>query len=207
MAITTYSELQSAIGRWLHRSDLASAIPDFITLAETRFNRDLRINAMETQTSVSIAAGAISFPIPSDLIDLKLLTVNINSVEYPLRYRNLIDVIPDGGGKGTPQFYAGQGNTYRISPVADAAYTLNVYYCARIPALTDAAPSNWILTNAPDVYLYGSLIEASPYLIDDARTALWKSAYDIAVQMLQTKNDEKDYPDAAIQIRADMQTW
>lgn len=207
MSITTYSELQAAIGRWLHRSDLASAIPDFITLAEVRFNRDLRLNAMETQTTVTLSAGAASFSIPSDLIDLKLLTVTANSTEHPLRYRNLLDVLNGGSDTGIPQFYAGQGNTYRVTPVADAAYTLNVYYCARIPALTDAAPTNWMLTNAPDVYLYGALLEASPYLIDDERLTLWKSAYDLAVQTLQTKNDEKDYPDVAMQIRGDVRTW
>lgn len=40
MAITTYAELQTAVGNWLHRSDVSTIIPDLIALGEAHLNAD-----------------------------------------------------------------------------------------------------------------------------------------------------------------------
>ena len=69
MAISTYSELQEAVASWLNRSDLTTTIPDFITLAESRLNRTLRLRVMETTTTLSLTASSRTVALPSAFIE------------------------------------------------------------------------------------------------------------------------------------------
>jgi len=56
-----------------------------------------------------------------------------------------------------------------------------------VPELTTSATTNWLLTKAPDLYLYGSLVHASPFLMDDQRIPTFASMYSTRFEAL---NDE-----------------
>ncbi len=207
MALATYTDLKAAVGDWLHRGDLAARAADFIALAEVRFNRALRLNAMEVIYTSNTGSNAASVAIPSDLIEVKRFSVTANGREHPLEYATGIDLARASGETGVPRLYTGQGNSYLLAPQTDGDYAYTIYYFARFAALSDANPTNWLLLNAPDVYLYGALLEASAYLIDDDRLPLWKQAFDNAVQALQAQDDRKDHPSAGMRVRSDGVTW
>ena len=69
MSIANYSDLKTAVANWLNRSDLTSYVSDIVMLGEAKIYRELRIRAMETALSDTIASGVIA--VPSDYIEMK----------------------------------------------------------------------------------------------------------------------------------------
>lgn len=198
MSITNYSELQGAIGRWLSRTDLATVAPDLITLAETRLNRNLRVRQMETTVAQTISSPVFAFP--ADWLELR----GEPTVDgEPLHFVTTDQMQERSGGMGRFEgdFYTIRGNELvvgsRIADTVDLEFT----YYARIPALTSAAPSNWLLAAGPDIYLYGSLLEAEPYLKNDTRIETWRSLFQVALGDLQVSSEKARFSGGSLEIR------
>jgi hypothetical protein len=90
---------------------------------------------------------------------------------------------------GIPRYYAHVGDSFEFYPTPDTSYTGGIVYTAKVPALSISNTSNWLLTEAPDVYLYGSLIQSAPYLVEDARIAVWAGLYRDAVDRLNNASN------------------
>ena len=192
MAISTYTELQTAVANWLDRDDMSARIPEFISLTEARFNRILRIRAMETEADQATVAGTRSYPLPADYRQMRtvhLTTSPITAMSYITP--EIMDRIWAGSLQGKPTTYTIKGGNIYVGPAPDVVYTIRFLYYKKIPALTALAPTNDILTDSPDVYLYGSLLEAEPFLQNDARVQLWATAFQQAISDIQ-EQDEKD---------------
>lgn len=169
MSITTYAELQTAITTWLHRNDLAAVAPDFITLAEAKFNRLLRARDMEDAISGTITNGAIA--LPADFAELKSLYAD-TSPPTSLQPKPLEWIRNQAELATTPLHYAfDQSNLVFWPSSGDVAGT----YYARIPALSNSNTTNWLLTKWPDLYLFGSLEQSAPYLKADPRLPMWQA--------------------------------
>jgi len=176
MAITTYAELQTAIGDWLNRADLDQKIPDFIRLAESTLNDVLRQADMVTQsTGVSITSGRAT--LPSDALEVVYAQVG-SAEDEPLE-----QVSPQQltmlrrtrtRDAANPRFYAIIGRQIVVTPTPSSG-TLDIDYYQRIPALTTSNTTNWLLDDAPHVYLYTSLLHATPFLMDDARYQVFQN--------------------------------
>lgn len=191
MALSTYSELQASIADWLNKTNLTSVIPDFITLAEAKFNRNIRVSQMENRDTDSTVVGQDYYSLPSDYLALRDIQINSTSVST-LDYMapEEIDIHYDSADTGIPKFYTIVGNQIQLAPKPDAVYTLEYSYYQMIPALSDSNTTNWLLTAYPDIYLYGSLLQAEPYLKNDARIPIWKTGLDFGLAELQ-KADKK----------------
>lgn len=200
MSLTTYAGIQASIANWLNRADLTSVIPDFIALAEVRFNRELRLNAQDSTATGTLNGQLID--IPTDLVDLKRITITANGEEHDLRYVTPEDFDRYQPLSGKPFVYTSFTNNYRCAPGPDGAYPYTIYYSAKFPALADAG-TNWILVNAPDVYLYGALLEAEPFLKNDARIQLWMTAFKSSISKLRELDENMRYPNANLYIRAE----
>lgn len=192
MAINSYSTLCDAVGRWLYRDDLTDVIPDFIALAESRINRDLQVRAMETSATGTLSGA--TFSLPSNLTIAQRLSIQADSQEIELRYVAPEMISKYSAGTDLPQMYTIIGGQAKVIPAPDGTYTYTFYYMADFPALSATQTTNWLILNAPDVYLYAALLEAAPYLQDDARLALWTQQYQIAVQNVQEVDDAARYP-------------
>lgn len=191
MALTTYSALQTSISSWLLRTDLdAGAAADFITLAEAQINRDIRHWRMTTTASLTIDAQYVA--LPTDWVETIRISTNASGYA-PLRLSSVADIETMRGANsdttGTPGFYAHIGSNFEFYPTPDATYTGGLVYTAKIPALSDSNTTNWLLDEAPDAYLYGALIQSAPYLVEDARIAVWGSLYAAAVKRLNDTSD------------------
>lgn len=202
MALSTYSDLQTAVANWLRRNDLAAAIPDFIALAEVRFSRELRLRSMET-TATGTASGQ-TIAEPADLLKLQRLAITVSGAERELEYMSPKSIGRYAGYTSTPQFFTTMNQQIVLGPAADASYPYTIYYIAKVPALSSSNATNAILTNAPDVYLYAALLEAAPYLKDDARVTLWANAYQNAVQNLIQQDNEQQFPDTSLVVKSDV---
>ncbi len=191
MAISTYAELQTAVGNWLNRGDLTSYIPDLIMLGERKIYRDLRIRAMETALSGTIASGVIA--VPSDYIELKSAYIN-SSPTLQLQRRNvefIYDKYPVRASEGRPKFIAREGSNFIFGPYPDSGYTVQGIYYKRLTALSVSNTTNWFTDNAPDLLLYASLVEAEAFVKNDARIPLWVAGYERVKAMIE-KEDKRE---------------
>lgn len=182
MALATYSDLQSSIADWLHRTDLTSVIPDFIRMAEENLSADISSRSMDTVVNLSLTAGVDTVALPSDMVEMRRLQVlgNFNTV---LKYVTPDQLSSDYANNytGTPQVFTVIGENIEVAPIPDAAYTLELTYKQRIPALSNTNTANWLLTSWPSCYLYGSLLAAQSYMIGDDRLPTIKALYQEAV--------------------------
>lgn len=196
--IADYATLKAAVANWLARADLTSAIPEFIQLAESRINRTLYVRERMQEASGTSANGEI--PLPDDFDRLVSLRVVSGSQMRPIH--------PVAADKNTERAgsaveYAVVGSAIRLIGTDEAEYTLTYY--ARVPALSDSASQNWLLTKEPGLYLYGSLIEASPYLKNDERALLWAQQYRAVLDDLHMGDEKARFgnaPAQAVDFRA-----
>jgi hypothetical protein len=103
---------------------------------------------------------------------------------------------------GKPLYFSVVGNQFRLLPIPDGAYTAELVYYAKLTKLSSIVATNWLLTQAPDVYLYGALLQAAPYLQDDARIPVWSSLYQAGLDQLQIADDRGSTSGGAILARA-----
>jgi hypothetical protein len=192
MALANYSDLQTTVANYLHRSDLTSMIPDFITLAEAKLNRELRLRAMEDTATGTVAA---SISLPTGYIEMRGISVGSGNSTWNLTYRPPSDINTE---TGTPVNYSIKGETLYFLPYGTAySYTIDFY--KKFDALSGGV--NWLITNAPDIYLYATLLEASPYIKDDARIGTWAQLLIDSVTRLQSA-DKRDRHGSNLIVRA-----
>jgi hypothetical protein len=172
MSITTYAELQSAIANWLARDDLTSYIPDFITLFEAAAARRLKVRLQESTTTLTPSSGVAT--VPSDYLGHRRVTWTgspIQELSYvaPPIYAGYLE-----SGSGTPTVFTIEGSNLRVAPSSDTALTFDYY--AKTAAVSSSL--NWLFTNHPDAYLFGSLAEANAFNKDVDAAGLWKARRD-----------------------------
>jgi hypothetical protein len=191
MSFATYSDLQTSIANYLARSNLTSIIPDFITLAENRLRRELRIRQMLKSVTTSTVSGDATVELPSDFLEIRDFVVMTNPIQ-PLSYSSPSSLSNDlrTSEVGVPLSYTILASEFQLAPAPDGIYTLKMLYFAAPPYLSSSNASNVFLNVAPDGLLYGALVEAEPYLMNDARINTWGSMYDRAITSL-TKSDEE----------------
>lgn len=189
MALNTYDALVSSIAGWLMRDDLAAVIPDFVALAEADMSSRLRLRSMLTETTVAAAGGAL----PVDCV--KVRSVALDGYGH-LEFAS--DASVEGysvGLRGGPaRYWTIEGNSLTIGPAQTGGGTVTLRYYRRIPALGPSNQTNDVLTASPALYLYGSLLQAAPYLLDDARVQTWGTLYTQAAELLQASDDDAEYP-------------
>jgi hypothetical protein len=202
MSYTSYSDLKTAIAGYLARSDLATQIPDFIRLAELRLRRDLRIRQMLKSVTTATVAGDSTVELPSDFLEVRDFVVIGNPVQ-PLNYSS-----PSAFNRNTRSWEIGKpldytilANDFQLAPVPDAVYTVKMLYFASPTFLSDSNTSNVFLANTPDALLYAALLEAEPYLMNDARLNTWGSMFDRAMSSITRSDQQGQYSGVPLAIK------
>lgn len=204
MAITSYSTLQTTVGDWLNRSDLTTVIPDFITLAEAQFNRTLRHRKMVERATATLDTEYSAMP--ADWLESIRYQINTNPITV------MEFVSPDQAAllkgaystSGKPIFYSQIGQQFQVIPAPDSgsAYTGELTYYAKIPALSAGNTSNWLLVDSPDIYLYGALLQSAPYLQDDQRLNIWAAIYQRLIEDLKVSDERSRMATSSLRMRA-----
>ena len=182
MAITTYDELKTSIANWLNRDDLAAVIPDFIALAEAQIARDIRHWRQEKRVTTSVNEQYEN--LPNDWLEMIQIQLTAGGSLQAVSASELQSRKEVSLTANKPKYYRLTSDQIELYPAPDQPYEASMQYYARVPALSDAETFNWILTEYPDIYLYGSLVHAAPYLADDQRITVWASLYKSAVDAL-----------------------
>lgn len=175
MAITTYAELQTAIGNWLDHSLFTARIPEFIALFEACANRKLRTRAQETSTNLMPSSGAVA--LPADYLSWRRVAWTGSSrVELQYVHPSYLQAAYPSSPADVPRVFTIEGSTLKVRPADDTAIELD--YFQKVPALSESTTTNWLLSVHPDLYLFGALVEAEMFGVNDERAPLWKSRRD-----------------------------
>ena len=206
MPLATYADLQAEIAGWLRRGDLTAEIPTFIALAEATMNRELRTSLQLARQAYTIAGEFTDKP--AGLRTMRSLRLVSGSG------RTLIELTPEQMARrksgaapvaGEPQAFTALGPQLEFWPAPDRAYGAVMEFQAGFAPLGDAAPTNWILADHPDAYLYGALAGASGYLKQDERASgfdqVFRRALDEIQDALRTLYDRTLRGDPALVTR------
>jgi len=194
MAITTYAELKSSIADFLNRDDLSTIAADFITLAEADIQRFVRHWRQEKRSNAQIDTQYSA--IPADFLEDIRFYITSNDTS-PLEKMSQSEILQrkfeTANATGRPAYYALTAGEIEVYPIPDSTYTAELYYYARVPELSDANTSNWLLQYFPDAYLYGALVHSAPYLKEDARIQTWAALYKNAIDAINASSDAAKY--------------
>ena len=206
MAIGTYAELQTAVANWLDRDDLTDRIPEFIALAEAKMNRVLRISLMENvSTAIIMAGGTRDYSLPTGFTGMKEFHLTTSPIT-PLSYitPEMMNRMWAGSNAGRPQaftlFSDAGTRKIKIGPSPDSAYTTSMLFLKKIDNLSVSNPTETMLTENPDVYLYGALLEAEPFLMNDARVQLWGTMLQQVAKDLQDRDIFDRHSGSALRV-------
>jgi len=191
--ITNYSNLQTTIADFLDRDDLTSVIPTFIQLAEAQMNRDLRHWRMEVRASGQQSAGDAYMQIPADWLEtIRFHITDGGTKPLDLISRKALEDKRAGNENmsGTPRYYTHADSQFELYPTPNEQTNTELLYFAKIPSLSASNTTNWLLEDAPDVYLYGALLHSAPYLSEDERVGVWAQLYGASVQRLNIMSDD-----------------
>lgn len=180
--ITSYATLQTAVTDYLARSDLTTFVPNFIQNCEGKLYRTLNLRNEETVLSVAISNGVAAVPAKFKALKFAYYDGTPARVLKWVPLTEIYDEYPVRTAKGLPCLISREATNFIFGPVAADGTLKGVYYAKHDPLRT--TDGNWYVLNAPEVLLYGSLLEATPFIQDDPRIPVWKAAYDDAVASL-----------------------
>ena len=200
---TNFGELKSEIADTLNRTDLTSVIPTFIKSGHAKINRELRTRQMIQRATASVDSQYTQ--LPADFLqvrDIRLNTDPVQNLELITAEQQNQERQRLGNTSGKPRYFTIVGETFEVFPTPDAAYTCELAYYQKIPDFFSAdADTNWLLTKATDIYLYGSLVYSAPYLKDDSRTVVWQTLYTDILNSLGTEEEKSRYSGTTPRMR------
>jgi hypothetical protein len=180
--IVDYPSLQTAVTEYLARDQdttLIARIPSFVQLAEAKFNRQLFVRQMESRAIavVNLTSSEPEFiALPADFQSMRRARLSSVTGKPGLEFRSGTQMdeyrFKTADVAAQPRYFTVFGSEIELAPTPDQSYTIEMIYRANIPPLA-ANATNWLLAFAPDLYLYGALLESAPYIKEDGRIQTW----------------------------------
>lgn len=193
--ITTYATLVTAVTEYLARDQdatLIARIPTFIQLFEAKMNRSLFVRQMEQRSTTTISTSSTDpefISLPTDFQSMRRVRLSSVTGKPCLEFKSGTQMdeyrFSTGNTSGQPRYFSIMGSEMELVPTPDSNYTIEMMYRKNIPALATTDP-NWLLTLAPDIYLYGALLESAPYIKEDGRIQTWGSGLSSALDSLNS---------------------
>lgn len=192
--LESYSDLKTVAAEWLNRRDLTNAVPLFITLAEAELRRRLRTKKF--RQALTVDAEVVTLPAEcAELLSIYLRTslvqrdkpLDIGTAEMFAEAR-----ARSGGIAARPTFGTVIGQQLLVAPTPDQSYEAEIWFAAKIDSLSTSNITNWLLAEHPDIYLHATLLQAEPYLKNDERVEIWRTALDRGVEQLKTAVSDEE---------------
>jgi hypothetical protein len=207
MALANYTDLHDALEDYLLRDD---RIEDFIRLAEVRAEREINLRQRWTELEtkgLQMIPDQDYIDMPVGMLEPRWIRINTNPSTF-LRVMGpeKFDVYRNEQPPGLPIAIMARGLQLALSPTPDSDYTYDINGYYGITPLTPSKPTNWLLTNAPDVYLYGALREAQPYLRKPERLAMYQELSRQALRSLKRQENRARLGGGRLRMRPDIRT-
>jgi hypothetical protein len=212
----TFTTLKQDVQRYLERGNTLASdpivfeqIPRLINLAERRIARELKVEGFINVVTGTLSAGQSVYPKPDrwrDTVSINIgtgTTGNDRKILFSRVYEYLRSYWPNALETDTPIFYSDYDYSHwLLAPTPDAEYPFEILYYELPPLLDESVQTNWITEYAPQLLLYGTLVEATPFLKNDERIPVWQSMYDRAAAMLNGEDLAKILDRSAVRKEA-----
>jgi hypothetical protein len=208
--IVDYPSLQTAVTEYLARDQdmtLIARIPTFVQLAEAKFNRMLFCRQMEQRSTALIDITQPEpqyIALPGDFQSMRRVKLKSTNPSVRLDYKSPAQMdeyrTSIGDTVNQPLFFTIFGSEIELCPTPDQDYTLEMVYRQNIPALA-LNLANWLLALAPDLYLYGALLESAPYIKEDERIQTWGLGFTSALNDVNGLGQMSTYNAGPLDIR------
>jgi hypothetical protein len=191
--VMTYDSLTSTVLQYLERSDdaVVAAIPTFITLCEFEIAQEIKTLGQLTVATSTVTPSNPTVAKPSRWRKTVSMTITNGTKTQPVflrKFEYLMNYWPNSSQTATPLYYSDADyEHWYLAPTPDQAYTFEVLYYERISPLSSTNQTNWLTQNAPNAMLYGTLLQAMPFLKNDAR-AIFQQKYSEAITALKTED-------------------
>jgi hypothetical protein len=213
---TTFTTLKDDVRRYLERGGTFAAdpvfyeqIPRLINLAERRIARELKVQGLINTVTGTLTTGQSVYPKPDRWRDTVSINVgtgednNTRKMLFTRSYEYLRSYWPDATQTAQPDFYGDYNySNWLIAPTPDFDYPFEVLYYELPALLDDEVQSNWLTEYAPQLLLYATLLEATPFLKNDDRIPVWQQMYDRAAAMLNGEDLAKILDRSAVRKEA-----
>ena len=196
-AVMTYDSLVENIQSYLERTDTATLekIPTFIMLAEQIIASQIKFLGNLTVNESTMVATESIIEKPARWHKTVSMNVTVDGVRTPVllrKYEYLREYWPNATNTDVPKFYADYDYTHwLVAPTPASNYSFEVLYYERIQPLDSSNQTNWFTIYAPQALLYGSLLQAMPFLKNDERTPMWQQQYDLIMQTLKAEDQSR----------------
>ncbi len=196
-AVMTYDSLVNDIETYLERTDQQTLdkIPQFIMLAEQIIAAEIKFLGNLTVATSTMVASDNVIPKPARWRKTVSMNVSVDGVRQPVllrKYEYLREYTPDATVTGVPAYFGDYDYTHwLVSPSPADAYEFEVLYYERIQPLDSSNQTNWFTIYAPQALLYGSLLQAMPFLKNDERMPMWQQNYDQIIQTLKAEDVQR----------------
>lgn len=188
--IEDYSSLQTAVADYLTRDDLGSFIPNFIQNAENKLHRTLNLRNEETALNVSISSGVAAVPTGFKALKFAYFDATPSQLLQWVPVETVYNDYPNRSSSATPCLISREGSNFIFGPASKDGTLKGIYYKKPDPLRT--TDPSWYVTNAPELLLYGALLEAEPFIQNDARLATWQNLFKDAVATLREEQDNAE---------------
>jgi len=195
-----YGELKTALTNWTKRSDLSSHYQTFVDQVQARLNTDVRVRGRIASATLSTVAGTESVALPSDWLRGLSLDIEGHGLEY--RTPEELRAAYPSSFSGRPVVYSIEGDNLILGPKPDSVYSIRARYYQRFTAFAGDSSTDWVLTNYPNVYLFGCLVEAEAFAMDDNRSAVWEQRYQQAVNAMNRTEGSAASAGTTLRMRA-----
>lgn len=196
-SVMTYDSLVENIQSYLERSDTATLekIPLFIMLAEQVIASQIKFLGNLTVNTSAMVANQATVDKPARWHKTVSMNITVAGERYPVllrKYEYLREYWPEPASTGVPKYYADYDYTHwLVAPTPAAAYDFEVLYYERVQPLDSSNQTNWFTIYAPQALLYGSLLQAMPFLKNDERMGMWQQQYDLIINTLKAEDVQR----------------
>ena len=193
-SVMTYTSLVENIQSYLERTDTATLdkIPLFIMLAEQVIAAEIKFLGNLTVNTSAMTIGQATIDKPARWHKTVSMNVTVSGERQPVllrRYEYLREYWPNPATTDVPKYYCDYDYTHwLVAPTPAAAYDFEVLYYERVQPLDSSNQTNWFTIYAPQALLYGSLLQAMPFLKNDDRVPMWQAQYQAIMQTLMTED-------------------
>ena len=205
-AVMTYDSLVADIASYLERSDAATLekIPTFIMLAEQIISSQIKFLGNLTVNTSTIPQGSNIIDKPARWRKTVSMNITVDGKRTPVllrKYEYLRQYSQNPTSEGIPKYYADYDYTHwLVAPTPDADYNFEVLYYERPQPLDSSNQTNWFTQYAPQALLYGSLLQAMPFLKNDGRVQLWQAMYGEIMATLKAEDTARTGDRQAVAI-------
>lgn len=203
MGMSTYTDFAASVATWLNRegfTSLTDQVEDLTAMGQRRIHRLCNLRAMEeVDTAFDISSQSESHP--SDYLRTKSITIVQGASHHPVLGRSLHTVL-NQGQSGRPAYYANVGTNFYFGPTPDQSYTALLIYYKGLDIVSTTVSTNWILTNAPELLLFATLMEACLFLKDDNRAKVWEARFNQVKEDIERDEAEQDREGGALAVNA-----